>query len=167
MSNQVTTAPRAEIWVEIATKQAELQALYVEVGLNILKKTPGKAFLGEKNTSYAQYWHDKVKKHPSLVKGTFNLSDYGVKSELFPFLVDAYNGHNAAGVVLDLPYDTASTDLRNYASESREAFVDSSDAVHKQIVKDAPQFRKPQVNNANSKGEKTAADKSTDTPKKE
>ena len=165
MINQLTTAPRVGIWAEIATKQAELQALYVEVGANVFKKTTGKAFLGEKNTPHAQYWHDKVKKHPSLVKGTFNLSDYGVKSELFPFLVDAYNGHNAAGVVLDSPYDTASTDLRNYASEAREAFTDSGDAVHKQIVKDAPQFRKPQVNNANSKGEKTAADKSTDSSK--
>ena len=167
MSNQVTTAPRAEIWAEIATKHAELQALYAEAGLNILKKTAGKAFLGEKNTPHAQYWYDKVKKHPSLVKGTFNSSDYGVKSELFPFFVDAYNGHNAAGAILDLPYDIISTDLRNYASEAREAFTDSGDAVHKQIVKDAPQFRKPQVNNSNSKGDKTAADKSTDNSKLE
>ena len=166
-SPQVTKAPRPEIWGEIATKQAELQALYTEAGANIFKQTDGAAFLGEKNTAHSQYWHGVVKKHPTIVKGTFDTPDYGVKNELFPRYVEVYNGHNAAGAVLENPYDVLSQDTNRYSLDARKAFIESKDAVHKQIVKDAPPIRKPSSNNSKSKAEKESADKSTDTSKKD
>ena len=159
MSIQKTTPPRAGIWTEIATKQAELQALYAEAGLNVFKETEGEAFLGEKNTFYSTYWHSSVKKHPLLVKGSFNIADYGVKNELFPYFVAAYNGHNAACAVLNEPYNILSKDLLRYGSDARKGFDDSKDAVHKQIIKDAPAFRKQ------PKKKSKATDKTTETPK--
>ena len=160
MSRQKTIAPNTDIWARIEAKQTELQALYEEAAEGIYKNTDGEAFLGEKNVAFAQYWLGVVKKTPKAVAGEFDISDYDIKMGLFPSFIAAYNGHNAAGAILDTPYNILSKDTFFYSSDARKTFDGSKDPVRKQIVKDAPAYRKPSV----KKDEKEAntADKSSD-----
>lgn len=156
MSRQTTVAPKLDIWERISTKQAELHALYEEAAQDVFKETDGEAFLGEKNVSFAQYWMGAVKKSPKAVSGEFKISDFEIKSALFPLFIEVYNTHNAAGSILDGPYDILSKDVLRYATDAKKAFGISSDVVCKQALKDAPQFRKASA--GKSKAEK-AADK--------
>ena len=161
MSRQTTIAPNADIWERIKTKQAELHALYVEAAQNIYKETQGEAFLGEKNLAYAQYWTGAVKKSPKAVTGEFNAADFQVKAAMFPDFVEVYNTHNAAGSVLDEPYNILAKDVLRYATDAKKAFDISSDAVCKQAAKDAPQYRKssPAKSKAEKAAEKAVAEK--------
>jgi hypothetical protein len=145
MSRQKTVAPNPDIWARIEFKQAELHALYEEAAVGIYKGTEGEAFLGEKNVAFAQYWMNAVKKTPTVVTGEFNLPDFEIKEGLFPLFVKVYNAHNAAGAVLSEPYDILAKDVLRYSSDAKKSFDISSDPVRKQVVKDAPAYRKPPV----------------------
>jgi hypothetical protein len=142
MSRRATLTPNPDVWARIETKQAELHALYAEAAENIYKNTVGEAFLGEKNVAYAQYWADAVKKSPKAVTGEFDVNDFDTKTALFPSFVKVYNAHNAVGSVLGAPYDILSKDTLRYATDAKKAFEMSNDAVCKQALKDAPQYRK-------------------------
>ena len=161
MSRQKTIAPNVDIWARIEAKQTELQALYEEAAEGIYKNTDGESFLGEKNVAFAQYWLGAVKKTPKAVTGEFDLPDFDLKTGLFPSFVAAYNGHNAAGAILDTPYNILSKDVLYYASDARKTFDLSKDLVRKQVVKDAPVHRKPPV----KKDDKNADKPSDETPK--
>ena len=169
MSRQKTVAPNSDIWERIKTKQAELHGLYEEATQEIFKETEGEAFLSEKNVSYAQYWIGAVKKSPKAVTGEYQINDFEVKAALFSQFVEVYNTHNAAGALLDAPYDILSKDVLRYATDAKKAFGISSDAVCKQALKDAPLYRK--ASSAKSKAEKAAekaaADKVTADKKEE
>ena len=145
MSRQKTVAPNPDIWARIATKQAELHVLYEEAAQDIYKATEGESFLGEKNAAYAQYWLSSVKRSPKAVSGEYSIPDFEVKAALFPQFVEVYNTHNAAGAVLDEPYNILSKDVLRYSTDAKKAFDNSSDAVCKQALKDAPVFRKSPV----------------------
>ncbi len=142
MNRQKTIAPNTDVWARIEIKQTELQALYEEAATGIYKGTDGKGYLGEKNVAFAQYWLGAVKKNPKAVAGEFDIADFDVKTALFPSFVAAYNGHNAAGAILDEPYNFLSKDVFRYASDAKKSFDSSNDPVSKQIVKDAPNYRK-------------------------
>lgn len=154
MSRQKTLAPNPDIWERIKTKQAELHGLYEEATQDIFKNTEGEAFLGEKNVAFAQFWASAVKKSPKAVTGEYPINDFDVKAALFPQFVEVYNTHNAAGALLDEPYDILSKDVLRYATDAKKAFGISSDAVCKQALKDAPLYRK--TSSAKSKAEKAA-----------
>ena len=156
MSRQITTAPRATIWDEIKETQEKLNALYLEASVNVFKETEGEAFLGEKNQSFGTYWASSVKKSPTVVTGEFNTTDFIVKAPLFGKFVDAYNAHNLVGSALDTPYDILSKDVLRYSLDAQKTFKDSKNAICKQAVKDAPEYRKPAPNAAKSTLEKTA-----------
>jgi hypothetical protein len=162
MSRQNSTPPDPNIWELIKAKQAELNGLYEIAASGIYKSTEGESFLGEKNVSFAQYWLGSVKKAPKTVTGEFDLPDYDVKTGLFPLFVEAYNGHNAAGAVLETPYDILSKDILRYSWDAKKAFEGSNDPVRKQTVKDAPSYRKQPVSKSkddkggDNKTEKTA-----------
>jgi hypothetical protein len=137
-----TLTPNPDVWARIEAKQAELHALYAEAAENIYKNTSGEAFLGEKNVAYAQYWAEAVKKSPKAVTGEFDISDFDIKTALFPSFVKVYNAHNAVGSILAAPYDILAKDILRYATDAKKAFEISSDAVCKQALKDTPQYRK-------------------------
>ncbi len=164
MSGQKTLAPNPDIWERIKTKQAELHSLYEEATQEIYKETEGEAFLGEKNVSYAQYWVGAVKKSPKAVSGEYPVNDFEVKAALFPQFVEVYNTHNAAGALLDAPYDILSKDVLRYATDAKKAFGISTDAVCKQALKDAPVYRKSSSakSKAEKAAEKAAADKNAE-----
>ena len=142
MSVKKSAAPQLDIWEQIRVKQGELQALYTDVAENIFKATDGEAYLGEKNISYAEYWSEAVKGFPKVVSGMFNGEDFEAKTALFPLFVKAYNGHNAVGSVLNTPYDILAKDVLRYSTDAQKSFKSSNEDVSKQIVKDAPVYRK-------------------------
>jgi hypothetical protein len=148
-----TKAPsNLDIWTQIKTKQAELHALYLEVTQDIYKSTDGESFLGEKNVFFSQYWVGAVKKSRKAVTGEFDLDDFEVKVDLFPNLVEVYNGHNANSALLEAPYDALSKDILRYSTDAKKSFSLSNDPVCKQAVKDSPLLRK--ANNKKQEGEK-------------
>ena len=163
MSRQKTIAPNPDIWARIEAKQNELQALYEEAAEGIYKTTSGEAYLGEKNVAFAQYWLGAVKKTPKAVTGEFDIADFDVKTGLFPFFVAAYNGHNAAGAILDNPYTFLAKDVLYYSSDAKKTFDLSSDPVRKQTVKDAPLYRK--LSTSKKDGENNADKTGDDAPK--
>ncbi|MBL7816081.1 MAG: hypothetical protein JNL70_13775 [Saprospiraceae bacterium] len=161
MSKPITIAPRETIWDEIKAEQAKLSALYEEAGINVYKATEGEAFLGEKNQAFGSYWAFAVSQSPNAVTGEFNTGDFNVKAPLFQRFVEVYNGHNRIGSMLDAPYDVLSKDILRYSLDAKKSFKDSKNAVCKQAVKDAPEYRKPTSNSAKSSSEKAATEKST------
>ena len=152
--------PESDVWARIKAKQAELDVLFAEAATDIYKETKGEAFLGEDNMSFADYWLGAVQKYPQVMTGLFNTPDFATKLDLFKAFVIVYNDNNAGKAILDAPYDIMSKDLLRYALEAQKSFdaAASNDATYKQVIKDAPQYRK-------SPQKKTSVVQTTDVPK--
>ena len=141
----MTTAPNPTVWERIKQKQLEMNELYKEAIEDVFKETDGAAFLGEDNAAFASYWLAAVTEHPEVMDGLYNTTDFTVKEQIFKKLVVVYNDSNAGKAILDSPYDDLSKDLFRYAMDAKIKFDEMPDryTTYKQVVKDAPQYRKP------------------------
>ena len=155
-----TTAPNPTVWERIKVNQLEMNKLFKEAVEDIFKNTEGLAFLGEDNTAFVSYWLKAVQANPEVMDGLFDTEDFAVKENLFSNLVTAYNDCNAGRAILDTPYDILSQDVFRYAMDAKIKFdaVAVKNQKYKQVVKDAPQYRKPSK-------PKATTDKTTDASK--
>ena len=142
---KMTTAPNPTVWERIKLKQLEMNDLYREAIEDVFKETDGAAFLGEDNTAFATYWLAAVTEHPQVMDGLYNTPDFTVKEQIFKKLIVVYNDSNAGRAILDSPYNDLSKDIFRYAMDAKLKFDEVSEryATYKQVVRDAPQYRKP------------------------